>query len=98
VVVHHPILRRSTFGRSCHNLPLLDFLVGTDCIVRDHDIAYKLWKHPSSVECHTLLQLGGEIDHEAVLLLLVRVHLVQCILHQVVEQLGVVMHEPSALL
>jgi hypothetical protein len=41
---------------------------------------------PSSIERHALLQLGGETDHEAVLLL-VRVHLVRCILWQVVEQL-----------
>jgi hypothetical protein len=76
-----------TSGQSCHNLPLLGFLMGTDCIVHDYDIADKLWKCPSSVEHHALLQLGGETDHEAVLLLLVRVHLVRCILWQVVEQL-----------
>jgi hypothetical protein len=28
VVVHHPVLRRSTTGWSGHNFPLLDFLVG----------------------------------------------------------------------
>jgi hypothetical protein len=50
VVVHHPILQRSTVGWSSHNLPLLRFLVGADGIVRDHDITHKLWKCPSSVE------------------------------------------------
>jgi hypothetical protein len=93
--VHHPVLRRSTTGRSCHILLLHGFLMGADCIVCDHDVADGLWKCPSSVECHALLQLGGETDHEAVILLLVRVHLVQRIMCQVVELLGVVMHESS---
>jgi hypothetical protein len=44
VVVHHPVLRRSTTGWSCHSLPLLGFLVGADGIIHDHDIADKLWK------------------------------------------------------
>jgi hypothetical protein len=82
---------------SYYSLPPLGFLVGVDCIVRDHDIADELWKCPSSVEHHALLQLGGETDHEAVLLLLVRVYLVRCILCQMVELLGVVVHGPSAL-
>jgi hypothetical protein len=69
-----------------------------DGIVRDHDIANELWKCPSSVERHALLWLGGETDHEVVLLLVVGVHLIQRILCQVVELLGVVMHEPSSLL
>jgi hypothetical protein len=98
VVVHYPILQRSTIGRSCHNLTLLGFLVGVDCIIRDDDIADELWKCPSSVERHALLYLGGGTDLEAILLLLVRVHLFQRILRQVVEFLGVVMHGPSALL
>jgi hypothetical protein len=55
MVVHHPVLRGSTFRWSYHNLPLLDFLVGVDCIVRDDDIDDKLWKCPSSVERHALL-------------------------------------------
>jgi hypothetical protein len=97
VVVHCSILWRSTIGGSCPSLPLLGFLVGVDYIVRDHDIADKLWKCPSGVECHALLQLGGETDHEVVLLLLFRVHLVRRILRQVVELLGVVMHGPFAL-
>jgi hypothetical protein len=63
VVVHRPVLQRSTSGRSCHILPLLGFLMGTDCIVHDGDIADKLWKCPSRVEHHALLQLGGETDH-----------------------------------
>jgi hypothetical protein len=42
VVVHHLVLRRSTTGRSCHNLSLLGFLVSVDCIVCDDDIANKL--------------------------------------------------------
>jgi hypothetical protein len=98
MVVQRLVLQRSTTGWSSHNLPLLGFLVGADCIVRDHDIADELWKRPSSVECHALLQLHGETDHEVVLLLHVRVHLVRHILCQVVELLGVVMHEPSSLL
>jgi hypothetical protein len=52
------------------------FLVSTDCIICDHDIADELWKCPSSVERHALLQLGGETDHEAVLLLVVHIHLI----------------------
>jgi hypothetical protein len=88
----------STTGWSCHNLPLLGFLVGADCIIHDHDIADELWKRPFSVERHALLQLGGETNHEAVLLLVVRVHLVWRILRQVVELLGVVMHGHSVLL
>jgi hypothetical protein len=55
VVVHRPVLRRSTTGWSSHNLPLLGFLVGADGIICDHDIADELWKCPSSVECHALL-------------------------------------------
>jgi hypothetical protein len=98
VVVHYPVLQSSTIGRSCHNLTLLGFLVGVDCIIRDDDIADELWKCPSSVERHALLLLGGETNHEAVLLLLIRVHLFQRILCQVVEFLGVVVHGPSTLL
>jgi hypothetical protein len=55
MVVHHLVLRRRTVGWSSHSLPLLGFLVGVDGIVRDHDIANKLWKCPSSVERHALL-------------------------------------------
>jgi hypothetical protein len=44
VVVHHPVPRRSTAGWSCHNLPLLCFLVGSDCIFCDDDITEKLWE------------------------------------------------------
>jgi hypothetical protein len=97
VVVHRSVLWRSTTKWSSHNLPLLGFLVSTDCIIRDHDVADKLWKCPSSVERHALLQLVGETDHEAVLPF-VRVHLVRRILRQMVELLGVVVHEPSSLL
>jgi hypothetical protein len=42
VVVHRPVLQRSTTGWSSHSLPLLGFLVGADGSVRDHDIAHKL--------------------------------------------------------
>jgi hypothetical protein len=97
VVVHRLVLQGSTSGWSCHNLPLLGFLVSTDCIIHDNDIASNLWEYPSCVERHALLQLGGETDYEAVLLL-IRVHLVQRILRQMVEQLGVVMHRSSTLL
>jgi hypothetical protein len=55
VVVRRPVLQRSTTGWSSHNLPLLGFLVGTDGVVRDHDVANELWKFPSSVERHALL-------------------------------------------
>jgi hypothetical protein len=55
VVVHRPVLQRSTTGWSSHNLPLLGFLVGADGVVRDHHIADELWKCPSSVERHALL-------------------------------------------
>jgi hypothetical protein len=96
-VVHHLILWRSTTRWSCHNLPVLGFLVSADGIIHDHDIADKLRKYPSSVERHALLQLGGETNHKAVLLLLICVHLVQRILRQVVKLLGVVVHKPSAL-
>jgi hypothetical protein len=98
VVIHRLILQRSTTGWRCHDLPLLGFLVGVNCIIRDHDITDKLWKCPSGVECHALLQLGGETDHEAILFLLIRVHLVRRIPCQVVELLGVVVHGPSTLL
>jgi hypothetical protein len=98
VVVHRLVHRRSTAGWSCHSLPLLGFLVCADCIIRDHDIADELWKCPSSVERYALLQLGGDTNHEAVLLLVVRVHLVRRILRQVVELLGVVVQGPFALL
>jgi hypothetical protein len=40
-----------------------------------------------SVECHMLLQLGGETNHEAVLLPLICKHLVWRILCQVVKLL-----------
>jgi hypothetical protein len=55
MVVHRPVLRRSTTGWSGHNLPLLGFLVGADCIIHDHHITDELWKRPSSVERHALL-------------------------------------------
>jgi hypothetical protein len=97
VVVHRSVIQRSTTGWSCHNLFLLGFHVGADCIIHDHDIADKYWKCPFGVERHALLQLGGETNHEAVLLLLVRVYLVWRILRQVVELLRVVVHGPSAL-
>jgi hypothetical protein len=42
VVVHRPVLQGSTFGQSCHSLPLLGFLMNADCIIRDDDIANKL--------------------------------------------------------
>jgi hypothetical protein len=96
MVVHRSVIGRSTTGWGIHNLPLLGFLVCVDCVVRDQDVANEFWKCPSSVEHHALLQLSGETEHEAVLLLFVRVHLVWCILCQVVELLGVVMHEPSS--
>jgi hypothetical protein len=97
MVVHCPILRGNTSELSCHNLPLLGFLASADYIVRDDDIANKLWKCPSSVARHVLLQLGGKTDHEVVLLL-IRVHLVRRILRQVVEYLGIVLHITSTLL
>jgi hypothetical protein len=55
MVVHCPVIRRSTTGWSSHNLPLLGFLVGADGVVRDHDVADELWKCPSSVERCALL-------------------------------------------
>jgi hypothetical protein len=54
-VVHHLVLRGSTTRQSSHNLSLLGFLVGVECIVRDHDVADELWECPSSVEHHALL-------------------------------------------
>jgi hypothetical protein len=44
VVVHHPIPGRSTVGRSYHNLPLICFFVGVDCLICDDDITDKLWE------------------------------------------------------
>jgi hypothetical protein len=55
MLVHHPVLRRSTTEWSSHNLPLLGLLVGADGIICDHDIAHEPWKCPSSVEHHVLL-------------------------------------------
>jgi hypothetical protein len=55
VVVHRPVLQRSTTGCSYHSLPLLGFHVGVDCIIRDHDVADELWKCSSNVERHALL-------------------------------------------
>jgi hypothetical protein len=55
MVIHHPVLQRSTTGWSYHGLPLLGLLVGTDCVVRDDNIADKLREWPSSVERHALL-------------------------------------------
>jgi hypothetical protein len=70
------ILQRSTSGWRCHYLPLLGFLVGVNRIIRDDGNADKLWKCRSRLELHLLLQLGGVNDYEAVLLLLIYVHLV----------------------
>jgi hypothetical protein len=70
----------------------------TDRIVRDDDIADEVWERPFSVECHALLQLSGEANYEAVLFLIICVHLVQHILRQMVEQLQIVMHGSSTLL
>jgi hypothetical protein len=53
--VYHSVLRGSSSGRSCHSLALLVFLVGADHIIRDDDIANKLWKCFSSVDRHALL-------------------------------------------
>jgi hypothetical protein len=86
-MVHRLVPWRGTTERSYHSLPLLCLLVGADCIIRDDDIADEVWERPYSVECHALLQLSGEANHEAVLSLLIRVHLVQCIQCQMVEQL-----------
>jgi hypothetical protein len=55
VVVHRPVLWRSTAGWSSHSLSLLGFLVGVDDIVHDHDVADELWEWPSRVERHALL-------------------------------------------
>jgi hypothetical protein len=55
VVVHHLVPGRSTAEQSCHDLPLLCFLVGVDCIVRDDDITDKLQELPFHVERHALL-------------------------------------------
>jgi hypothetical protein len=41
-VVHRLVLQGSTFGRICHSLPLLGFLVGADYIIRNDDITDKL--------------------------------------------------------
>jgi hypothetical protein len=40
VIVHHPVPWRG----SCHNLPLLCFLVSVDRIIHDDDIADKFWE------------------------------------------------------
>jgi hypothetical protein len=42
VVVHRPVFQMSTFGRSCHNLPLVSFLMDADCIIHNDDIVDKL--------------------------------------------------------
>jgi hypothetical protein len=55
VVVHRLVLWGSTTRWSSHNLPLLCFPVGADCIVHDHDVADELWKCLSSVEHPVLL-------------------------------------------
>jgi di/tricarboxylate transporter len=44
LVVHRLVPGRSTVGRSYHNLPLLCFLVGVDCLICDDDITDKLWE------------------------------------------------------
>jgi hypothetical protein len=44
VVVHRPVPWRSTAGQSCHNLPLLCFVMDVDRIVPDDDITDKLWE------------------------------------------------------
>jgi hypothetical protein len=51
-----------------------------------------------SLVLSVLLQLGGETIHEMVLFLLIGVNLLQSVLCQMVEQLRIVMHRPSALL
>jgi hypothetical protein len=42
VVVHHPVLWRSTSGWSSHNLPLIGFLVCVDGVICDHHIDEEL--------------------------------------------------------
>jgi hypothetical protein len=42
MVVHHLVPGRSTAGRSYHNLPLLCFLVGANCLIHSDDITDKL--------------------------------------------------------
>jgi hypothetical protein len=43
--------------------------------------------HPRGciAECHALRLLCGKANHETVLLLVIRVHLIWCILHQMIE-------------
>jgi hypothetical protein len=77
--IHHPIFWRSTTRCRCHDLSLLALLVGVDHIIRDNDVADKLWKGSSSAEHKELLQLHGEGVREVVLLL-VRVNLLRRIL------------------
>jgi hypothetical protein len=81
VIVHRLVPWRGTTRWSYHNLPLLYLLVPMDLIIYDDDIADEVWERPSSVERHALLQLSGEANHEAVLFLVIRVHLVRLILH-----------------
>jgi hypothetical protein len=87
MMIHHLVLWRSTTGRSCHNHCLLALLVGADCIIRDDDVVDELWEGSASSEHHALLKLRRETIHEAVLLLLFHVHLIWCIIRQMVEQL-----------
>jgi hypothetical protein len=75
---------------------ILDFEFDQHLESRKHVINIIMWfRDMGCYKHHVLLQLRGEVNHEMILLLIIRVHLIQRILCQVVEQLQVVMHGPS---
>jgi hypothetical protein len=95
----------SLFNRSTFGTKWLDFFPsqsGTCAFVsrckfsRFGLVAYS--KIGEFIELARSSRLSGETDHETVLLLFVRVHLVRRILRQMVELLGVVVHGSSSLL
>jgi hypothetical protein len=97
-MVHHPVVQRDTAGWGCHNLPVLAFLVRTDFIIRDDSITDEVRESAAHAKGKALLWLGQKSIHGTVLHLLISINLLQSILRQMVEELGVLMHGPSALL
>jgi hypothetical protein len=72
--------------------------VCADLIIHDDGVADEVRKSAAHAKRKALLKLGRKPVHETVLLLLISVNLLWSILCQMVEELSILMHEPSTLL
>ena len=94
--VDQPVLG-SIPGWSCAPLPLLVFFVSAIGVISNNSVAHELWKSPTGIEGHAILELRSQAPHEASLLLLLSINLLRCVLCQVIKDLGVILHSPLPL-